>query len=74
MSTDSKNQPTAPGLASAIALCAEEIERLKVELELIRSGDHPERRAMMIDRVTRIDERQDALDKMRASAAETKSP
>jgi len=39
---------------------------------VIKAGSHPRRRAMIIDHVSRIDERQDALDKLRASDARSK--
>ena len=55
------------GLQAAIRLCEQELLRLQEELEVIRSSDHPERRMLILGHVNRIDERQDALEALRAS-------
>jgi len=65
MSINSKDKISGSGVGSAAALWEQEIERLKEQLELIKAGAHPQRRAMIADHVSRIDERQDALDKLR---------
>ena len=56
-------QPGA-GTQQMIELMEAEIERLKVALELARAGSSPNRRAMIKNHVSRIDERQDALEKL----------
>ncbi len=55
------------GLQAAIRLCEQELLRLQEELEVIRSSDHPERRTLILGHVNRIDERQDALEALRAA-------
>ena len=55
------------GLQAAIRLCEQELLRLQEELEVIRSSDHPERRTLILGHVNRIDERQDALEELRAA-------
>jgi len=44
-----------------VALMEAELERLKANLELIRASDAPNRRALIKQHVTRIDERYNAL-------------
>ena len=72
MSISSKDKDPGSGVTSAIALWEREIERLKEQLEVIKAGEHPQRRAMISDHVSRIDERQDALDRLRGSEEQSK--
>jgi len=72
MPSNSNDQLPGPGLEPAIVLCEQEIERLKAQLEVIKAGEHPRRRAMISDHVSRIDERQDALEKLQASVTDGK--
>jgi len=63
-------------LDDVIALLEREIERLQVSLETIRLSDHPERTALIRWHIRSLDERQDALDRMKALliAAASASP
>ena len=72
MSINSKDKTLGSGIESAIALWEREIARLKEQLEVIKAGEHPQRRAMIVDHVSRIDERQDALDRLRGSEEQGK--
>ena len=74
MPTDANDETPGSGLNSAIALWEREIERLKLQLEVIKASDDPQRRTMIIDYVSRIDERQDALDKLRVAAPPSEPP
>jgi len=49
------------GMVRMVALMEAELERLKANLELIRASDAPNRRALIKQHVTRIDERYNAL-------------
>jgi len=71
MSINSNDKDSGSALRSATALLEQELERLKAELEVIQAGNHPQRRTMIIDHVNRIDERQDALDKLRVSETQS---
>ena len=53
-------------LDDVIALLEREIERLQVSLETIRLSNHPERAALIRWHIRTLDERQDALDRMKA--------
>jgi hypothetical protein len=61
-------------LDDVVLLLEREIERLKVTLETLRLSSHPERNAMIRWHIAALDERQDALDKMKTllSAAPVK--
>jgi len=62
-------------LDSAIELLQEELERLTVALETCRRLDHPRRTELVRWHVRRVDQRQDALDKlMQAAGAATVAP
>ena len=53
-------------LDDVIMLLEREITRLQTTLETIRLSEHPERAALIRWHVHRLDERQDALDQMKA--------
>lgn len=61
---DKKIDKVGPATQQMIELMEAEIERLKVALELARSGHAPNRRSLIKHHVSRIDERQDALEKL----------
>lgn len=65
---DGAHTPTGEGAGTAqmVALMTAELERLKVNLERVRSSDAPNRRALIKAHVERIDERQDALASLQA--------
>ena len=77
MSTDTekpnRSAMVGPGLQQMLQLLENEIARLQEELAALRSSDHPQRRALVQDRVARIDERQMTLDSLKASM-EQESP
>jgi len=64
---------TGAGMAHMVALMEAELERLQANLELIRASDAPNRRALIRQHVTRIDERYNALQDLLAlrDAAQT---
>jgi len=53
-------------LDDVIVLLEREIERLQASLETIRLSDHPDRGALIRWHIRSLDERQDALDHMKA--------
>jgi hypothetical protein len=53
-------------LDDVIVLLEREIERLQVSLETIRLSKHPDRSALIRWHIQTLDERQDALDQMKA--------
>jgi hypothetical protein len=53
-------------LDDVIVLLEREIERLQVSLETIRLSNHPDRSALIRWHIRTLDERQDALDQMKA--------
>lgn len=63
-----------PGIKEMQRLLEEEIARLREELALVRAGDHPQRRTLIVDRVARLDERQDALARLEALITDAGSP
>jgi hypothetical protein len=58
-------------LDDVIALLEREVERLKESLETIRLSTHPERNALIRWHIQTLDERQDALEQMKALIAAT---
>lgn len=62
------------GIQQMIGLMEAEIERLKVSLELARAGGAPNQRELIKHHVSRIDERQEALDKLRSLQRRSDSP
>lgn len=62
------------GIQQMIGLMEAEIERLKVSLELARAGGAPNRRELIMHHVSRIDERQDALDKLHSLQRASDAP
>ncbi len=69
----SDSDPPETGLQHMLLLMEQEIARLQEELELIRAGDHPQRRALILDRVSRIDERQSALEQLQAAVSDART-
>ncbi|MFW6093853.1 MAG: hypothetical protein ACODAC_07765 [Pseudomonadota bacterium] len=57
-------------LDDVVTLLEREIERLKASLESYRLSDHPGRDAIIRWHVRSLDERQDALDEVRALLVE----
>ena len=53
-------------LDDVIVLLEREIERLRVSLDTIRLSDHPDRSALIRWHIRTLDERQDALEQMKA--------
>jgi hypothetical protein len=53
-------------LDDVIVLLEREIERLQVSLDTIRLSNHPDRSALIRWHIRTLDERQDALDQMKA--------
>jgi len=53
-------------LDDVIVLLEREIERLQLSLETIRLSNHPERNELIRWHIRTLDERQDALDQMKA--------
>jgi hypothetical protein len=53
-------------LDDVIVLLEREIERLQLSLETIRLSNHPERTELIRWHIRTLDERQDALDQMKA--------
>ena len=74
-SLDGEHAPTGEGAGAAqmMALMVAELDRLKANLELIRSSDAPNRRALIKAHVERIDERQDALASLQALQNESEA-
>jgi len=61
-------------LDSAIELLQEELERLTVALETCRRLDHPRRTELVRWHVRRVDQRQDALDKLQVMLLADREP
>ena len=61
-------------LDNAIELLQEELERLTVALETCRRLDHPRRAELVRWHVRRVDQRQDALDKLQAMLLADREP
>ena len=60
----------SPANREMVRLMEAEIERLQAELAAVRAGTHPQRRTLIVDRVQRLDERQDALARLQTLIAE----
>lgn len=56
-----------------VGLLEAEIARLQEELVAVRAGNHEQRRTMIVDRVARLDERQEALSQLQASILKANS-
>ena len=61
-------------LDDVIVLLEREIERLKESLETIRLSTHPERNTLIRWHIQTLDERQDALEQMKALIAASPRP
>ncbi len=61
-------------LDDVIHLLEREIERLKESLTLFRHSDRPDRNDIVRWHIRTLDERQDALESMKALIIETRSP
>lgn len=70
MPSDTNESAAGAALLAAKRLAERELERLKEELEVVKAGTHPRRRSLIIDYVERIDERQDALEKLQDATNE----
>jgi len=69
-----EDEPINNSLDDVIVLLEREIERLRVSLETIRLSNHPDRAALIRWHVRTLDERQDALDQMKALLIAAASP
>jgi predicted DNA-binding protein YlxM (UPF0122 family) len=63
-----------PTLDDAIELCRAELERLKVKLEIYRRLKHRRREQLLKLIISRIDERQMALDQLEALVIARRAP
>lgn len=61
-------------LDDVILLLEREIERLKESLTLFRQSDRPDRNEIVRWHIRTLDERQDALESMKALIVETRPP
>jgi len=74
MPSDTNESAPGSALLTAKKLAERELERLKEELEVVKAGTHPRRRSLIIGYVKRIDERQDALEKLEGSTNNLEQP